>query len=113
MSLQPESVVEVGRLWTVAVNYNQDLLGKTMLVLNRACVSVTDVRLDEWADLHRQIGRVTYGLNTLFAPDGYNFAFLMNQDPEVHLHVLPRYHGQRFWKGLNFEDAHLGGRIWP
>lgn len=96
MSLQPESVVEVGRLWTVAVNYNQDLLGKTMLVLNRACVSVTDVRLDEWADLHRQIGRVTHRLNTLFAPDGYNFAFLMNQDPEVHLHVLPRYHGQRF-----------------
>lgn len=41
--LIPESLVERGDLWTIAVNRNQDLLGKTMIVLNRACEAVTDL----------------------------------------------------------------------
>ena len=46
MSLVPETVVERGELWTVAVNRNQNLLGKTVLVLNRPEVSVARLSVE-------------------------------------------------------------------
>jgi hypothetical protein len=67
--LAPETLVTAGPLWTVAVNRNQNLLGKTVLVVNRPVESVTALRPDEWADLHRQIARVTVALDELFEPD--------------------------------------------
>ena len=69
LGLLPETLVTAGPLWTVAVNRNQNLLGKTVLVVNRPVESVTALRPDEWADLHRQIARVTVALDELFEPD--------------------------------------------
>ena len=89
--LDPVTVIEAEGAWAIALNRNQNLLGKTMLVLRRQCGSVTDLSTDEWLDLHREIRRVGAALDSLFAPDLYNYAFLMNQDRQVHLHVVPRY----------------------
>jgi len=72
-------VVEGGPTWTIAVNLNQNLLGKTMIVLNRRCRSVTDLTPAEWTDLHAQIRRLRVALHSLFEPDQYNYAFLMNR----------------------------------
>jgi diadenosine tetraphosphate (Ap4A) HIT family hydrolase len=55
----------------VAVNRNQHLLGKTMIVL-------------------------------------VQFRFLMNQDAQVHLLVIPRYRSQRTWQGRIFDDPNWG-----
>jgi diadenosine tetraphosphate (Ap4A) HIT family hydrolase len=106
--LGPETLVTAGPLWTVAVNRNQNLLGKTVLVANRPVESVTALRPDEWADLHRQIARVTVALDELFEPDQYNHAFLMNADAHVHMHVVPRYRAERSWGGQVFSDPHFG-----
>jgi diadenosine tetraphosphate (Ap4A) HIT family hydrolase len=104
--LAPETPVTACPLWIVAVNRNQNLLGKTVLVVNRPVESVTALRPDEWADLHRQIARVTVALDELFAPDQYNHAFLMNADAHVHMHVVPRYRAVRSWGGQVFSDSH-------
>jgi diadenosine tetraphosphate (Ap4A) HIT family hydrolase len=58
--------------------------------------------------LRPYIGRVTAALDGLFAPDLYNFAFLMNYDAHVHLHVVPRYSSQREWRGGTYTDPHYG-----
>lgn len=108
LSLSPESVVDEGPLWTIAVNRNQDLLGKTMLVLDRPCTAVVDVSPAEWAALHDEIRRVVEALGALFSPDRVNFAFLMNQDAQVHLHVIPRYASHQEWGGRRFVDRHWG-----
>jgi hypothetical protein len=55
MPLIPETVVERGELWTVGVNRNQNLLGKSLIVLNRPEVSVVGLTVQEWLDLHRQM----------------------------------------------------------
>ena len=104
----PETVVEDGELWTIAVNRNQNLLGKAMLVLRRPCTAVSQLELDEWASLHPQLRRVVGALTALHRPDQFNFAFLMNQDAHVHLHVLPRYATPRHWNGHRFDDPHWG-----
>ena len=101
-------VVERGELWTLALNRNQDLPGKSILVLNRHCERVSDVATEEWASLHPYAKRVTSALDTLFAPDLYNLAFLLNFDAHVHLHVVPRYASPVEWRGETYTDEHYG-----
>jgi diadenosine tetraphosphate (Ap4A) HIT family hydrolase len=104
ITLSPETLIERGSLWTVALNRNQDLLGKVMLVLNRPLEQVILLREDEWSDLHRQMRRLTLALTAAFQPDHFNYAFLQNQDRQVHLHVIPRYAASRAFAGETFED---------
>jgi diadenosine tetraphosphate (Ap4A) HIT family hydrolase len=104
VTLAPETIIERGDLWTVALNRNQNLLGKVMLVLNRPLEQVILLREDEWADLHRQMRRFTLALTAAFQPDHFNYAFLQNQDRQVHLHVIPRYAASRTIAGETFAD---------
>jgi diadenosine tetraphosphate (Ap4A) HIT family hydrolase len=77
-------------------------------VLTRRCEAVPDLTPDEWTALHATIGRVSTALEQLFRPDRFNYSFLMNEDPQVHLHVIPRYRQPRTWNGLHFDDPHWG-----
>jgi diadenosine tetraphosphate (Ap4A) HIT family hydrolase len=104
IQLAPETVIERGARWTIALNRNQNLLGKVMLVVNRPLEQVILLREDEWTDLHKQLRRVTLALTTAFQPDHFNYAFLQNQDRQVHLHVIPRYAARRIFAGETFED---------
>ncbi|MCP4966156.1 MAG: hypothetical protein GY926_13095, partial [bacterium] len=61
-----------------------------------------------WAELHTAIARTTTALATLYEPDQFNYAFLMNIDNQVHLHVVPRYQTNRSWHGLEFQDPNWG-----
>jgi diadenosine tetraphosphate (Ap4A) HIT family hydrolase len=49
-------------MWTIAVNMNQNLLGNTMVVLNRRCQSVTELTIAERTDLHIQLRRLRVAL---------------------------------------------------
>ena len=104
IQLAPETIIERGALWTIALNRSQNLLGKVMLVLNRPLEQVIFLQDDEWVDLRRQMRRVTLALTAAFQPDHFNYAFLQNQDRQVHLHVIPRYAASRAFAGETFED---------
>jgi diadenosine tetraphosphate (Ap4A) HIT family hydrolase len=78
--------------------------GKIMLVLNRPLEQVILLREDEWLDLYQQMRRVTVALKAAFQPDHFNYAFLQNQDRQVHLHVIPRYAASCSFAGETFED---------
>ncbi len=104
----PESVVDRRGSWTLALNRNQNLLGKSILVLDRPCTAVADLSSGEWAELRAGIGRATNALTTLYQPDQFNYAFLMNVDAQVHLHIIPRYQTPRTWHGLEFVDPNWG-----
>jgi diadenosine tetraphosphate (Ap4A) HIT family hydrolase len=108
VDLMPETLIDEGEHWTIALNRNQDLLGKVMLVLRRPCAAVIAIEADEWMSLHHEVRRVVPALELLFAPDQLNFAFLMNLDAQVHLHVVPRYAAPRRWREHEFVDAHWG-----
>ena len=106
--LLPETVIEERPGWTLAVNRNQNLLGKCMVVLRRPCTAVTDLSADEWGALRDELRRLVPALDSLFRPDQVNHAFLMNEEAQVHLHVVPRYAGPRRWRGHSFTDEHWG-----
>jgi len=90
--------------WIIALNRNQNLLGKTVIVLSRRLERVAELTPGEWADLLVQLVDVTRRLDAAFAPDHYNYAFLQNFDRQVHLHVIPRYAGPRELAGSRFDD---------
>jgi diadenosine tetraphosphate (Ap4A) HIT family hydrolase len=101
--------LERGERWTLALNLNQSLPGRCVLVVNRHIEDVAELCAEEWSDLQRQIRRTSDALAALFAPDRFNYAFLMNQDAHAHLHVVPRYQGPREWAGETWTDPHFGG----
>jgi diadenosine tetraphosphate (Ap4A) HIT family hydrolase len=106
--LDSSTVLREGALWRVALNRNQDLLGKAVLVLRREADDVLDVTGEEWASFTEELRRVRAAVDALFRPDAWNHAFLMNADPQVHCHVVPRYAGERRWKDQVFTDPHFG-----
>jgi diadenosine tetraphosphate (Ap4A) HIT family hydrolase len=100
----PETIIEPGSHWTIVLNRNQNLLGKVFLWANRPVEQVIALTNDEWLDLRLQMRRVTLALIKAFQPDHFNYAFLQNQDRQVHLHVIPRYATPRTFEGLAFSD---------
>jgi diadenosine tetraphosphate (Ap4A) HIT family hydrolase len=111
--LDPATVIREGPLWRVALNRNQDLLGKVVLALRREADDVLDVTGEEWASFTDELRRVRAAVDALFRPDVWNHAFLMNLDPQVHCHVVPRYAAERRWGGEVFTDPHFGSLFGP
>jgi diadenosine tetraphosphate (Ap4A) HIT family hydrolase len=97
-------VIRETPLWRVAVNLNQSLLGKLIVVLRRHQEAVARLTADEWSELHGLLIWSTERVKSAFAPDHFNYAFLQNQDRHVHLHVIPRYATPRHFAGLDFND---------
>jgi diadenosine tetraphosphate (Ap4A) HIT family hydrolase len=98
-------VLAESQYWRLILNLNQNLLGKSFLVLRRHLEVVSNLTPDEWLDLHQQIRIATARLTRAFTPDHFNYAFLQNQDRHIHLHIIPRYAGTREVAGLVFDDV--------
>lgn len=94
--------------WQVVVNQNQNYLGKLMLVLRRHEEDVTALTPEEQTEFWRVLQLAREALVRLFQPEHFNYAFLMNQDAHVHLHVIPRYAQPRQFAGLEFADGGMG-----
>ena len=86
------------------INRNQNLLGKTIIVLKRHEEDVARLTPEEWGDLLTELGWVTERIRRAFAADHFNYSFLMNMDAHVHLHVIPRYVEGREVAGVEFSD---------
>ena len=104
-------VIHHSNHWLLVLNFNQNLLGKCFLALRRHAESIVDLTTDEWGHLHDQVSRATGMLTAAFRPEHFNYAFLQNQDPHVHLHILPRYARSISYQGLTFEADFPGP--WP
>ncbi len=99
-------VIRESAHWRTVVNRNQNLLGKTFIVLKRHEEQVSRLADPEWRELLVELSWVTERVRNAFAPDHFNYSFLMNADPHLHLHVIPRYVESRYLAGVEFVDAH-------
>jgi diadenosine tetraphosphate (Ap4A) HIT family hydrolase len=97
-------IIAEGKHWRLVLNHNQDLLGKCFLVARRHVEEVWNLQAEEWLGLHRHMADAVHMLTSASHPDHFNFAFLQNQDRHVHLHIIPRYAGEREFEGIVFHD---------
>jgi diadenosine tetraphosphate (Ap4A) HIT family hydrolase len=95
--------------WRLVLNRNQDLLGKCFLVSKRHIESLIHLSTSEWNDLHEQATLATKLLEDTFLPDHFNYSFLQNLDRHVHMHIIPRYVGQRVFVRDVFKDEGYPG----
>jgi diadenosine tetraphosphate (Ap4A) HIT family hydrolase len=97
-------IVRESTHWRIAINRNQNLLGKIFIALLRHEELVADLTTAEWSDLRDELRWAFDRLDGAFRPDHFNCAFLQNQDRHVHLHVIPRYATTRMCAGREFAD---------
>ena len=105
----PEVLVHDFGTWALCLNRNQDLLGRCYLLLRRPCTDPMALSAEELQALWRDAAKAKAALTRLFHPDHWNYAFLMNVDPQVHFHVIPRYRSSRTFHGAEFADPKFGG----
>ena len=106
-------VVVVSDFWTLVLNDNQATLGRVFFALRRHETDVAALSEAEVLSLWAFVRETKTALTALFAPDHFNYLFLMNLTPHVHFHIFPRYAEQRAFAGQAFTDTNYGGHYDP
>ena len=105
----PQTQLAAAPQWSAHLNRDQSLLGRCYLVLQRPETDALAVSDAELAELWAFARHIRGALSALFAPDHFNYALLMNQDAQVHFHIIPRYKERRQFSGGTFVDPDFGG----
>lgn len=106
--VQPVPLAE-NDYWIVALNENQATLGRVYLVSKRHETDVARLSAAELESLWEWVRRTGAALGRLFAPDHFNYMFLMNVVAHAHFHIYPRYAARREFAGEEFVDTRWGG----
>ncbi len=99
--------------WTLVLNENQATLGRVFFALKRHETDVAALTEDELTSLWTFLRETKAALSTLFAPDHFNFMFLMNLTPHAHFHIFPRYAAPREFAGQTWADSRFGDHYDP
>lgn len=98
---------EIGN-WIISLRPEQLTLGALILSLNRPCISLGDLTIDESKDLGKAFKLIDSLFSQSFKPDKINYLALMMVDNQVHFHVLPRYREAIKLNGSVYID-----KCWP
>jgi diadenosine tetraphosphate (Ap4A) HIT family hydrolase len=101
----PASVIHEDQDWIVMVRPQQVTLGSLVLASRQPVQhfgALSDQGFTALGPAVRRIERVLAGFVTY---QKINYLMLMMVDPDVHLHVIPRYEGSREFDELAFPDA--------
>ena len=99
--------------WTLVVNDNQATLGRVFFALNRHETDIAALTDAEVLSLWAFVRETKAVLSALFAPNHFNYMFLMNLTPHVHFHIFPRYAYPREFAGQTFPDSRYGDHYDP
>ena len=106
-------VVLVNDHWTLVCNENQATLGRVFFALNRHETDVAALTEAELISLWAFLRETKQALTALFAPDHFNYMFLMNLTPHAHFHIFPRYAAPREFAGQSWADSRFGDHYDP
>jgi diadenosine tetraphosphate (Ap4A) HIT family hydrolase len=90
--------------WTVLVRPQQPTLGSLVLVARAPATAFGALPPAAFADLGVVVPAVERMLRETVGFLKINYLMLMMVDPDVHLHVLPRYAGTKTYAGAAFPD---------
>ncbi len=106
-------VVSENAHWNLVLNENQATLGRVYFALKRHETDAAALAPSEVLSLWQFAGQVKRALESLFAPDHFNYLFHMNLTPHVHMHLYPRYQAPRVFAGQTFTDTRFGDHYDP
>ena len=91
--------------WTVLLRPKQPTLGSLVLVCREPVRAFADVSAQGFAEMRQLIGLIEATLREVVVYERINYLMLMMVDPDVHMHVIPRYQATRSFAGVEFADA--------
>jgi len=103
------TVVE-SNIWRVALNPNQQHLGRTFIGLREHKPSLSDLTSEEMLEFQRIVIELESEVRAAFRPDLFNWMCLMNnavrdgQQTHVHWHMVPRYEKPVEFNGHIYTD---------
>ena len=101
----PDSLVKEYEHWVVLVRADQVTLGSLVLAAKGDATAFGALEPAAFAELGEIVPAIERALRAFCGYEKINYLMLMMVDPEVHLHVLPRYSGTRRWGDVDFPDA--------
>ena len=101
----PATLVAEQDGWVVLLRPQQVTLGSLVLVSRRPATAFGQLDDAAFAALGPVIRRIEAVLGDLVGYDKINYLMLMMVDPDVHVHVIPRYVGTRRFEGFEVPDA--------
>lgn len=106
-------IIHENRYWNLVLNENQATLGRVYFALKRHETDITRLTEQEVSELWVFSAQTKDALVRAFAPDHFNYMFLMNLTPHAHFHIFPRYAGPRELAGQTFIDTRYGDHYDP
>jgi diadenosine tetraphosphate (Ap4A) HIT family hydrolase len=97
-------IAEYGH-WVVLLRPAQPTLGSLILAAKSEARSFAELPREAFAELQRAVADVEAALGSAVRFEKINYLMLMMVDPHVHLHVIPRYQGERSACGVTVADA--------
>ncbi|HYE52887.1 MAG TPA: HIT family protein [Azospirillaceae bacterium] len=104
----PDTLVAGTPTWSVLVRPQQVTLGSLVLVCRDPVTAFGQVSPAAFAGLQPVVQAVEHMLGEFVGYQRINYLMLMMVDPDVHFHVIPRYEGEREFRGRIFPDT-----AWP
>jgi len=108
LCLPTKNIVSKRHHWTIVLNDDQGYLGRCYFALNRHETDLTMLSQAEREELWELLAISKTALWQLWQPDHFNYVFLMNVQPHLHGHIIPRYASAREVEGCTFTDGELG-----
>jgi len=105
-----EVVVYSGQHWRVALNPNQEYLGRCYVTMKKHTTSVNLITEQEWGEFTKISKKLENHIEKAFSPTHFNWSCLMNnamrdnESTHVHWHLAPRYDRKIELFDETFED---------
>lgn len=96
------------KYWTWSLAAAPRTLGSGVVCLKRMIEKIEDITHEEWIDSLEMKKMILKCSRELFDCKGINFLMLMNQDRQVHEHIVPRYYTNKEFNGEIFYDDERG-----
>jgi diadenosine tetraphosphate (Ap4A) HIT family hydrolase len=101
----PQTLIAEHEHWVVLLRPAQPTLGSLVLAAKSDALAFADLPPAAFAELGAVVASIEAGLRGAVRYSKINYLMLMMVDPNVHLHVIPRYEGERTAEGLSIADS--------
>ena len=101
----PATLVKELRHWLVLLRPAQVTLGSLVLAAKSGVTAYGALPAEAFAEQGVAVAAIERALAQFTRFERINYLMLMMVDPQVHFHVIPRYHGTRHWYGVDFPDC--------
>lgn len=79
------------------VNFDQRFKGRSILAFKYHVEDIRHIENEEYANFWKDIKSFATAIEKAYHPDRINYSILMNTDPHVHCHIIPRYTSDPNW----------------